>query len=334
MNQPASGSFPDPVLITGAAGFIGTALTGSLTRLGVRVRVLVRPDRDVSVLESMGVTVVRGDATALPDLCRAAEGCGTVFHLAAARGPRKLSRSAYLALNPRGAEATGLATLAVGARRLVFTSTASVCAGSRAKLGDEATPAQPNSSYRESKLRAEQVLQRMHAERGLPVVIARLPAVLGPGAIDWRGRFRAVREGRIRYLPRGGVTHPCDVADVLDGLRLAAEVPGIEGECFVLAGAEPVPVRRLYAEVAEALGVPFSPQELPAAPFLAYLALANTAYRAAGLTLPHGFTCESLAARIIYNIGKARRVLGFSPRVGPRESVARTARWLTEHQLL
>ena len=334
MNQPAFGSFPDPVLITGAAGFIGTALTGSLTRLGVRVRVLVRPDRDVSGLESMGVTVVRGDATALPDLCRAAEGCGTIFHLAAERGPRKLSPSAYLALNPRAAEATGQATLAVGARRLVFTSTASVCAGSRAKLLNEVTPAQPNSSYRESKLRAERVLLRMHEEHGLPVVIARLPAVLGPGAIDWRGRFGKVRDGRFRYLPRGGVTHPCDVADILDGLQLAADVPGIEGECFVLASAEPMPVRVLYTEVAEALGVPFSPRELPAAPFLAYLALANIAYRATGLTLPHGFTCETLAARISYDIGKARRVLGFSPRVSLGESVARTVRWLTERRLL
>jgi nucleoside-diphosphate-sugar epimerase len=102
----------------------------------------------------------------------------------------------------------------------------------------------------------------------------------------------------------------------------------------VLAGAEPVPVRELYAEIAAALGVPGSPRELPATPFLAYLALANTAYRTTGLALPHGYTCETLAARISYDIGKARRVLGFSPRVSVRESIARTARWLKEGGLL
>jgi len=298
------------------------------------VRALVRPDRDASALESMGVTVVRGDATEQADLCQAAAGCGTVFHLAAARGPRKLSRSTYLELNARGAEAAGQACLTVGAIRLVFTSAASVCAGTRAESRNEATPLRPNSSYRESKVRAEHILQGLHRQRGLPVVITRLPSVLGPGAIDWRARFRAVREGRIRFLPRGGVTHPGDVADMVDGLRLAAQVPGIEGECFVLAGAEPVPVRGLYAAMAEALGVPFSPRELPAAPFLAYLALADTVYRATGLALPHWYTCEAQADRTIYDIGKARRVLGFVPRVSVRESVTRTARWLTERQLL
>jgi dihydroflavonol-4-reductase len=334
VNRPPSGGYSDPVLITGAAGFIGTALARSLTGLGMKVHALVRPGRDASALESMGVAVVRGDATELADLCRAASGCGTVFHLAAERGRRKLSRAVYLERNTRGAVAAGHATLAVGAGRLVFTSAASVCGGSRVEHRNEATPAQPNSSYRESRLRAELALHRMFEERGLPVVIARLPVVLGLGAIEWLARFRAVRDGRIRFLPRGGVTHPGDVEDIVDGVRLAAEVPHIEGECFVLAGAESVPVRVLYAEMAAALRVPFSPRELPATPFLAYLALANAAYRATGLALPHGYTCETLAARISHDIGKARRVLGFSPRVSLRESVARTARWLTERQLL
>jgi nucleoside-diphosphate-sugar epimerase len=324
----------EPALITGAAGFVGTHLARTLRGLGIPVRGLVRPDREASHLEAMGVTVVRGDATERRSLEQAAHGCGTVFDLAAARGRHKLSRRTYLELNARGAEAVGQAVLAVGARRLVFASTVTVCGGARAELRDETTPVRPNSGYRESKFRAEQVFRRLQEDRGLPVVIARLPQMLGPGALEWRTRFRAVRDGRIRFLPRGGINHPGDVTDMVDGLRLCADVPGIEGGCFMLAGPDPVTVRDLYGAIARALGAPFSPRDLPAGPFLTYAALANFAYRAAALNLPHGYTCEVLAGRIGYNIGKARRVLGFAPRFSVAESVARTAAWMVEHRIL
>jgi len=321
-------------LITGAAGFIGRHLARVFVELGVPVRGLVRSDRDASVLEAMGVEVARGDATDARVLRSAAEKCGTVFHLAASRGRQKLSRRSYLELNVRGAEAVGQAALAVGVRRLVLTSTATVCGGIREGPRDETTVAPPNSSYRESRLRSEQVLQRLHDRLGLPVVIARLPAVLGPGAIDWRPRFRAVQNGQVRFLPRGGITHPGDVADIVDGLRLCAEVPKIEGMRFILAAGEPITVRRLYAAIAGALDVPFSPRELPAAPFLAYLALANMAYRGAGIELPYGYTCEIMVGRIRYDISRARNVLGFAPRYSIEESVGRTAAWMRQRQLL
>jgi nucleoside-diphosphate-sugar epimerase len=322
-------------LITGAAGFIGTHLARALVERGVPVRALVRPARDASVLEAMGVQITRGDATDALALRSAAEGCGTVFHLAASRGPQKLSRRSYLELNLRGAEAVGQAALAAGARRLVFTSTAAVCHGSPlAGPWNEATVPVPTNNYRESRVRSEQALRRMHDRLGLPVVIARLPAVMGPGAVDWRSRFRLVGDGRLRFLPRGGVAHPGDVADIVEGLMGCAEVPNIEGMCFMLSAPEPITVHRLNAAIAAALGVSFAPREVPAAPFLSYLALARGVFKRTGIELPHGYTCEILAGRIRYDIGLARTRLGFSPRYSVEESIRRTAAWLRERELL
>lgn len=322
------------VLITGAAGFIGTHLARTLVERAVPVRALVRPARDASVLEAMGVQVARGDATDALVLRGAAEGCGTVFHLAASRGPQKLSRRSYLELNLRGAEAVGQAALAVGGRRLVFTSSAAVCHGSPAAgPWNEATVPVPTNNYRESRLRSEQALQRMHDRLGLPVVIARLPSVMGPGAVDWRSRFRLVRDGRLRFLPRGGIAHPGDVSDIVDGLVRCAEVPNIEGMCFILSSPEPITVHRLNAAIAAAIGVTFAPREVPAAPFRSYLALANGVFKRTGIELPYGYTCETLAGRIHYDIGRARTVLGFTPRYGVEESVRRTAQWMREREL-
>ena len=94
----------DPVLITGASGFIGRRLALALRAAGSDVTVLVRPDRDVRVLEAAGARVVRGDAADAHTVASAAKGCGVVFDLAAIRGKHKLGRREFRALNVQLAE--------------------------------------------------------------------------------------------------------------------------------------------------------------------------------------------------------------------------------------
>jgi nucleoside-diphosphate-sugar epimerase len=212
--------------------------------------------------------------------------------------------------------------------RLVLTSTARIACRDGAPT-DEATPPRPSSGYRESKLRAEETLLGLKGE-GLKVVIVRLPTVLGPGAVDWRREFVKVSSGGVRYLPAGGLTHSIDADDVIHGLCLAAEVPKVEGERFVLAAAEPLLVRDLYLAIARAVGVTLMARELPGSPFRAWASLAGIVYRVTGWELPFGFTCEQLAARHHFRIEKARAMLGFAPRRGMVESVARTAAWLRD----
>jgi dihydroflavonol-4-reductase len=318
----------EPVLITGAAGFLGHHLTRELTHRGIAVRAMVRPRHDASRLEASGAEVFRGDLNDPSQVSHAVRGCGTVFHLGAARGHAKLSRRAYLELNQGQAESIGRASIAAGVGRLILTSTARIACRDGAPT-DETTPPRPSSGYRESKLRAEEVLLGLQGE-GLKVVIVRLPAVLGPGAAEWRREFVKVSSGRLRFLPAGGLTHSIDVDDVIQGLRLAAEAPKVEGERFVLAAAEPVLVRDLYLAMARAAGVTLMARELPGTPFRAWASMAGIVYRVTGWELPFGFTCEQLAARHHFRIDKARARLGFAPRWGMVESVARTAAWLRD----
>jgi dihydroflavonol-4-reductase len=319
---------PEPILVTGAAGFLGHRLTQELTRRGLTVRALVRPGHDATRLKAFGAGIVRADLEVPSQVAAAVDGCATVFHLGAARGHSKLSRRAYIGLNRGQAEIIGRASLAAGIRRLVFTSTARVACRDQA-WSDETTSPSPISGYRESKLRAEDVLLELGSQ-GLNVVIARLPMVMGPGAVDWKRDFLKVRSGRLRYLPAGGVTHIGDVDDMISGLCLCADVPDVEGERFLLASAQPLAVRDLYRAIAEAVGVPLSVRELPGFPFRAYAAAARLVYRTSGWALPFGFTCERLAARHRFRIDKARALLGFAPRWETRATVNRTADWMRE----
>jgi len=319
---------PDPILVTGAAGFLGHHLIRELLQRGLSVRALVRPEHDTARLAAWGAMIVPGNLEVRSEVERAVQGCATVFHLGAARGHSKLSRVDYIERNRGQAENVGRASLAAGVGRVVLASTARVACRDGA-WSDETSPPSPINGYRESKLAAEEALLKLGAE-GLNVVIARMPSVMGPGAVDWKRDFLKVRAARLRYLPAGGITHIGDVDDMIQGLCRCAESHDVEGERFLLASAEPLTFRDLYLAIAEAVGVTLPVRELPGAPFRAYAAAAGLVYRATGWALPFGFTCERLASRHSFRIDKARARLGFAPRWTTVETVGRTAAWMRE----
>jgi nucleoside-diphosphate-sugar epimerase len=321
-------------LVIGAAGFIGRRLALALRSQWSEVRALARPEHDTRSLEEAGVLVFRGDATDRETVIAAAEGCGVIYHLAAARGPKKLGHRAYRDLNRKLSKSVGEAALAAGVERVVLTSTAAVTGYPGPERQTEDTPAKPNSPYRASRLEDEGIFEALHQSRGLDVVIARLPQrVMGPGAHDWRRVVSSVRNGTIRFLPAGGTVHSGDVDDVVDGLELCARTPGIAGLRFLLGAPAPMETVAVLRTIAEHLGVPFAPRILPASPYRAYVRLGNLVYRTTGLELPHAYTADFYSSRVAYEIGRARRELGYSPRYEMAESIGRTVSWLGEQGL-
>lgn len=323
-----------PALITGAAGFIGRRLALTLRRDGVAVSALVRQDHDVGALETAGVRVVRGEATDADTVSAAADGCRVIYHLAAARGRHKLSHAGYQHVNSSISEAVGEGALSAGIDRVVVSSTAALTGYSGPEPQSERTQPRPNSSYRSSRLRAERIFDEF-GRRGMEVVIARVPQrVMGPGARDWVRLARGVRDGRYRVLPGDGSIHSGDVDDIIDGLRRCASCPGIGGERFLLAGPSPARLTEVLGAIADCLGVAFEPRILPGGPLRAYVVLGNLVFRHTRLSLPHHFTAEFFSSRFALDVGKARQVLGYSPRFGMPESIARTVAWLRHRDLV
>jgi nucleoside-diphosphate-sugar epimerase len=321
-------------LVTGATGFVGSHLVRALSSGPEPVRALVRRGADAAALEALGVEVVRGDLRDPDAPRRAARGCRAIYHAAALTSHSSAPAGAIFETNVDGTRHLAEAALDAGVERLVFCSAVKVYGVSRAGTIDEDTPRAPVTPYARSKALAEDLLLDLAARRGLPVVVARLGGILGPGAVGWLGLFQAIAGGRFRMLGRGAGRYPAaDISDVVEGLLRCGDVPGVEGRVYQLAGAEPVRLAELIAMIADEVGAPLR-RPLPSAPLAVYGALQRVAMRLGGRSLPRFGRVEFFLGDRVFDIGRARRELGYAPRTDLRTSVARTAAWFRERGLL
>ncbi|MBO0710634.1 MAG: NAD-dependent epimerase/dehydratase family protein [Acetobacteraceae bacterium] len=247
-----------PTFVTGATGFVGSAVARALAARGHALRLLVRPRSDRQNLAGLPAEIVEGDLTDPPSLTRAVAGCRTLFHLAAdyrlwVRNPQNMLRA-----NVDGTVALMRAAKAAGVERIVYCS--SVAALGLTKDGspaDETTEvAEPDivGTYKISKYRAEQATLQLVRDQGLPAVIVNPAAPVGPRDIKPTPTGKMIADGargRIpAYLDTGlNIVH---VDDVALGHILALE-RGRVGERYILGG-ENLLLRDLLALVAEVAG--------------------------------------------------------------------------------
>lgn len=320
------------VFVTGATGFIGSHLTERLVDDGYTVKALVRESGDVSLLESHGVEIVYGDIRDLAAVEKAASGCEQAYHLAARTSRhRSSSRHDDYEINVEGTKNVAHAALRAGIQRLVYGSSAGVYGFIKNSPVDEETKPSPNTPYRESKLLGEESVLSYHKKEGLPVVIARLSSVFGPRSQNWLSLFQAITTNRFRMIGSGeNHAHMGFVSDVVDGLRRCAEVKGIEGEAYIIAGKEPVKLKQFVGMIADELGIGVSPARSPEFPFRVFHFLNSFAYRHFGFELPRSHTYELFLADRIFDISKAQKELGYDPKVSMRDGIRRTVEWYRE----
>ncbi len=322
------------VLVTGASGFIGRHLVSGLHAEGHRVRAFVSPRADCAWLGSCGAEAVRGDLRHAASVEQAAQGCSMIFHLAAkTESMGLLSREEVREANILGVERITRAALGAGVDRLIFCSSVAVYGRiAKDRLIDEDTPMEPDSPYGQSKASGERIVLTAHRQDHLPVVVARLSTVWGPGTTSWLGLFRSIASGSFRLIGRGANHHHImDVADAVDGLLRCGFTRGIEGRTYVLAGSQAVTLRRLVDMIADELRVRGQPAQLPAAPFHLYRMLDKAAVALFGRKLPRADRLALFLGDRTFDISRARHDLQFDPQIGTRDTIARMAEWFRAH---
>jgi nucleoside-diphosphate-sugar epimerase len=230
----------DRILVIGGTGFIGRALVAQLIDRGCDVRVMTRRARGTSDGDGdAGVRYVQGDVADRASIARAADGVDVVYDLSLAFGA---SWDDYARTFVLGAENVAAVVLERGIRRLVYTSTISVLRLGGDGRVDEAAGIDRKPElrcwYARGKILAEQSLERLHRERGLPAVILRPGIVVGagnklahPGIGTWLSPTScAVVGSGLTPLPL------VLVEDVAQALVLAKDAPHVDGRTFNLAG--------------------------------------------------------------------------------------------------
>lgn len=326
-------------LVTGATGFVGPHLVEALVARGGRVRCLVRDRRRAASLAREGVEIVEGELVEGDRLSRALEGVERVFHLA---GGGKVSTSsldgldALRASNVAPLEAVVRSARRASVRRVVHFSSISAMGVQLDVRLDEDTPCRPSTPHEIAKYESEQVALEAFRE-GLPVVILRPSQVYGPG--DERSEIlklvRLARRGAVPLFGAGeGLVPWVFVSDVVDAAIAAVERDEAVGRTYIVSDDDSYRFADVVDAIARALGRERGGLVVPTAVAWPAIAAVEALTKALGREPP--FTRHRLASmtgRRLVSIERARRELGFEPRVGLHEGMQRTVRWYVSRGL-
>jgi nucleoside-diphosphate-sugar epimerase len=316
------------VLVTGATGFVGSHLARALAATGHSVRALARPSKRARRLADAGIEVVEGQLTNAGSVESAAQGCDRIFHLAAAFRHVAHSDEHYWRVNVGGTLNVLAAARAHGCERLVHCSTGGVHGHIDRPPADETYRFNPGDVYQRTKLEAELAVTAA-AKEGMPVSIVRPGAIYGEGDLRFLRLFQAIQRRRFAMVGSGRTRlHMVYVDDMVRGLMLAGTHPDARGETFLIAGAEAPTLNEVAAGVADAMGARRPSLHVPVWPVYAAAALCEAVCVRLGIEPPlHRRRIGFFTHHREFDIGKARRVLAYEPRVTLTEGLRRTAAW-------
>lgn len=293
---------PRRVLVTGATGFVGSALCARLAAAGIEVVPAVRTPSGLPREAAVG------NLDASTDWRPALAGCDAVVHLAArvhvmddmAHHPLAL----YRAINTDATLNLARQAVQAGVKRFVYISSIKVNGeGGDAPYRETDTPA-PEDAYAISKWEAEQGLRRIAEETGLGIVVLRPPLVYGPGVrANFLRLMNTIRRGW--PLPLGAIRNRRSLlylGNFVDAIRLCVEHPAAAGQTFLLDDGEPVSTPELIRAVAHALDRPAR-----------LLAVPVKIFRFAGMLLGKRTAVARLTDSLFVDSSAIRSQLGWTP---------------------
>jgi dihydroflavonol-4-reductase len=320
-----------PTLVTGATGFVGSAVARKLVREGFAVRALVRPGSPRFHLAGLDLEFATGDLRDAASVRQAMQGIRYVFHVAAdyrlwARDPSEI-----FAANVDGTRIIMEEAQRAGVERIVYCSSVATLKlqhdGSAADETVGLSEAEGIGAYKRSKIAAERLVEAMIARDSLPAVIVNPSTPIGPRDVKPTPTGRIIVEaarGRMPgFLDTGlNLVH---VDDVADG-HLAALKHGKIGERYILGG-ENVRLADMLAEIARQVGRRAPRLKIPRA---VVIPIAYAAEARARLTGREPFTTldgiRMAHHRMFFTAAKAERDLGVRARPY-REALADAIAW-------
>ena len=320
-------------LITGATGFVGGHVVEAFRRRNWHVTALARPESDTKALESQGVAIVRCDPTDGAGLRRALAEIDVVVHCAAKIGDWG-PHADYIRANVDNLRVLLDACKGQALSRFIQISSLGVYAARNHRGTDESTPAAEShrDGYSHSKALAEKLALQYYRDFEVPVVVLRPGFIYGPGDRNVLPRIiDNLRQGAVRY-PGGGhaALNTIFVRNLVDAIFLTIGHDGAVGQIYNLTDGEIVSKRRFIEKIADAFGLPHPTltPPMPVARVVTWGAEALASLRGAKEAPMFNFTrLKFMGLNLDFSIEKARRELGYSPRVSFDDAMVETMAW-------
>ena len=321
---------PGLCLVTGATGFVGSAVARALLGAGQRVRALVRPNSDRRNLAELSVELTEGSLEDPQSLARAVARCRYLFHVAADYRLWVPDPAPMFRANVEGTRDLLTAAISAGVERVVYTSSVATLGLMPDGSADEEAGSSGEDMigpYKQSKFAAEEIVRRLVAECRLPAVIVNPSTPVGPRDRKPTPTGRVILEAARGHMP-GYVDTGLNIVHVDDvaGGHLAAAEMGRVGERYILGG-ENMSLERILEEVARLVGA--RPPRIRV-PYTVAYPVAIGAELVGRVTGREPFiTLDGVRMarkKMYFTSAKATRELGYAPRPA-QQAIADAVAW-------
>ncbi|WP_052522764.1 NAD(P)-dependent oxidoreductase [Ensifer sp. BR816] len=335
------------VLLTGASGWLGRRVAAALTRGlpeagllaagGLLVRALVPAGEDVSQLREQGLEIVTGDIRDMKSVRAFVAGAqgAVLIHMAGVIHPKTVAQ--FEAINTQGTINLVTAAQRAGVQRAVVMSSNSPigCNPHPDHRFTEESPYNPSAGYGRSKMLMEKALRAEIAAGGpMQIVIVRAPWFYGPNQPPRQTLFfKMIKEGRFPIVGSGRNRRSLGYTDNLaQGILLAAAHERAAGEIFWLADETPYTMNEIVEVVGQVLREDFrmtvKPNQFRLPGIVGDVAtMVDVTLQYAGIYFQKAHVLSEMNKTIACDITKARKVLGYAPRIALREGMRFSIDW-------
>src|SRR3990167_11176366 len=328
------------ILITGAAGFIGSHLVDLLLQEKVPVnelRLFVYNDESLENLPDLPFDIVHGDIRDKQAVNRAMNGVQTVYHLAARIDFDGKTYEEYKDVNVEGTQNLLDACRSKKIQKFVFFSSIGVF-GMPADTGDilgwdETHPKTYTNFYGRSKWEGEQRVMEAHKRWGVPYAIVRPASVYGPREKGpTLALYKAIKSKSFLMIGKGeNLMHYIYVTDLVKATRKAKELRLVTSD-YIVAGDKPEKFNDVVRHISESVGVKIIPIKIPKRLALLGSYFLESISKMTGVKFPlFPSRVRTMTTTYYYDTAKIKRELAWKPGISFAQGSKITGRWYLEH---
>lgn len=328
------------ILITGAAGFIGSHLVDLLLEEGVpvdRLRLFIPKGESLNNLPKMKFDIVRGDIRDKKAVKAAMDGVDTVYHLAAKIDFDGKTYSEYREVNVDGTQNLLNECRNKKIKKFIFFSSIGVF-GLPAAIGniinwDERHPKTYTNFYGQSKWEGEQKVVEAYKKWKIPYAIIRPASVYGPREKGpTLGLYKAIKHHQFLMVGDGkNKMHYVFVKDLAQAARLAELSKKPTGD-YIIAGPNPDTFTDVVKYIAESIHMSIPNFYLPKTLALVLSYIMEFAFRIIDKKSPlYPSRVRTMTTTYFYNINKAKKELNYNPQIDFKKGACITGKWYIQH---